>query len=464
MPEATSTQRVARGSIARRIADATPASRDRALDGYRALAILGVVLGHWLVGALLLRDGYLIVASPLGRMGELAPASWFLQMLGLFFLVGGYAAATSAARSAQRGETYRHWLWARYRRLCTPVLVAAGFTVGILAVLMFMGVEYMTLRTWVVLFVQPLWFIGIYVVLTALTSLAIRLADRFGGFAALAMVVLVAAVDLLRYGPWQEAIPGWLGLVNLLPGWMFAYQLGVCWARGRVPRPAAWVWMIGGAVLFALLITRFGYPTSMVGTPGSDRGNAHPPSLLVLALAAVQSGAAILLRERVGRLLRRPWLWAAVVVLNLSALTILCWHQVPNLIVSIASTWSGGSVPGLTDLPADPSWLVARVGWLLLFALILVGLVAVMSRYEATRPATGANASRVPSGPGAEAVSTTSSSSSRNVRVEPSGSVSGRVPSQVSSVIEPQLAGSVPETVPEANRSPVRDQAPFTVQ
>lgn len=34
---------------ARRIAGATPAGRDRGIDGLRALAIGGVVLGHWLI-------------------------------------------------------------------------------------------------------------------------------------------------------------------------------------------------------------------------------------------------------------------------------------------------------------------------------------------------------------------------------------------------------------------------------
>ena len=38
--------------LATRITAATPATRDRAVDALRAFAILGVVLGHWLVTAL----------------------------------------------------------------------------------------------------------------------------------------------------------------------------------------------------------------------------------------------------------------------------------------------------------------------------------------------------------------------------------------------------------------------------
>src|SRR5690606_26488197 len=39
------------GAAARRVDAATPPERERAVDGLRAVAICGVVLGHWLVSA-----------------------------------------------------------------------------------------------------------------------------------------------------------------------------------------------------------------------------------------------------------------------------------------------------------------------------------------------------------------------------------------------------------------------------
>ena len=45
--------------LVRRIEAATPPGRDRAVDGLRAVAILGVVLGHWLVTALVADSGTL---------------------------------------------------------------------------------------------------------------------------------------------------------------------------------------------------------------------------------------------------------------------------------------------------------------------------------------------------------------------------------------------------------------------
>ena len=46
--------RLALRNFAARIEAATPAGRDRSVDALRALAIAGVILGHWLVTALVL--------------------------------------------------------------------------------------------------------------------------------------------------------------------------------------------------------------------------------------------------------------------------------------------------------------------------------------------------------------------------------------------------------------------------
>ena len=109
----------------------------------------------------------------------------------------------------------------------------------------------------------------------------------------------------------------------------------------------------------------------MVGVPGEARTNSHPPSLLVLALAAAQSGAAILVRDRLGKLLRRPALWAPVVVINLSAMTILCWHQTALLAAAIPGSFAG-AIPGLTTAPDTLAWIAIRLAWLPLFATLLV--------------------------------------------------------------------------------------------
>ncbi|MFJ9695506.1 acyltransferase [Kitasatospora sp. NPDC101183] len=362
----------------------TPATRDRALDGLRALALLAVPIGHWMLGGLVLSpDGALHNASPLSSLGFFAPLSWGLQLLGVFFLVGGHSSVRSLERAREKGVSYGGWLRSRTVRLLRPVLGVAAVWAALVPLLPALGVPGDTLHTGATLVVQPLWYIGVYLVLTAVTPLCVAFGRRLGGWSAALLMASVAAVDLLRYGPWADAVPSWTGLLNLLPGWLFGYQLGVLWAQGRLGRRGARALLLGGGVLFAVLLTVFHYPASMVGVPGAARTNSHPPSLLVLALASVQCGAAVLLRERLGRLLTaRPLLWLPVVVVNLSAMTIFCWHQSAMLAVAVPGAAGLGAVPGLTTLPDSLGWVAGRLALLPLFAAALVGIGWFTRRFD----------------------------------------------------------------------------------
>ena len=362
-----------------RIEAATPEHRDRAIDGVRALAIAGVVVGHFMVMALVAGDG-LHVASPLVQLPALAPASWVLQMLGLFFLVGGYA----GARSWDKASSYGEWVRGRLMRLGRPVVASTAILGSAIPVLAVAGVPAATLRTTAVLVVQPLWFIGVYLMVTALTPAAVMLVRRLGAAAVVPSLVIVAGVDVLRYGPWHDVVPGWVGLVNVLPGWAFGYLVGVAWARGHVTRRVAATLAAGGLALALLLVLRLGYPVSMVGVPGAGRANSHPPSLLVLALAAAQSGVVILARDRIGALLRRrPALWAGVAVTNLSAMTIFCWHQIALMLLSgVTLALAPEGLPGLHDAPGSLTWVACRFAWLGVHLVVLGGLVAAARRFE----------------------------------------------------------------------------------
>ncbi|MFI1520224.1 acyltransferase [Kitasatospora cineracea] len=384
MPPVTTLRRSAVRTAAK-IDAKTPATRDRALDGLRALALLSVPLGHWMLGGFDSPDGVLHNASPLGALPSMAPLSWVLQLLGVFFLVGGRASALSLRRAAGRGVRTGTWLRGRVLRLARPVLGVAAVWAALIPVLRALGVPAGTVRTGAVLMVQPLWYIAVYLVLTALTPLCVRFGARFRGWGAAVLMAAVALVDLLRYGPWGAAVPGWLGLLNLLPGWLFAYQLGVDWAHGRLTRAGAKLLAVGGAVLFAVLLVVFHYPASMVGVPGAARTNSHPPSLLVLALASVQGGAAVLLKDRLGRALRRPLLWLPVVVVNLGAMTIFCWHQTAMFLTALAGSRLG-ALPGLTTAPDSAAWALARLAWLPVFGAVLALIGRWARRFDAPWP------------------------------------------------------------------------------
>ncbi|MFC7827199.1 acyltransferase [Streptomyces sp. NPDC057375] len=360
-----------RAAVAR-IDAATPKERDRAVDALRALAILGVVLGHWLVTALVADGTGLHAASPLQDMPWLAPVSWAFQTLAVFFLVGGHVATRGYASARARGETYGRWLTARLSRLFRPVLAVLTLWTVTAALLLLTGADYPTVHTLVKLALSPMWFLLVFAALTAATPLLTRLHPLWP-------LVVVLHVDLLRFG---LGAPAWLGWVNLAAGWLVPYTLGAAWTRGELDRRrAGWLLLTGGTAATAALVAWAGYPASMVGVPGASVSNLNPPTLAAVTFGLAQCGLALLLRERLRRAMRRPAAWAAVALVNLSAMTIFLWHQTA-LMATTATGLLAGRLPGLHTLPDGLDWVAARLFWLPVFALVLAGCWATFRSCE----------------------------------------------------------------------------------
>nr|WP_055710661.1 acyltransferase [Streptomyces puniciscabiei] len=347
---------------ARHLDTVTPASRDRAVDALRAIAILGVVLGHWLVTALVAKDGGLHTTSPLQHMPHLAPVSWLFQTLAVFFLVGGHVATRSLATARARGDTYRSWLRARLTRLLRPVAALLCLWAVTVTALLLTGAPLATVEALLKLALSPLWFLLVFAGLTAATPLLTRLNPLWP-------LAVVLHVDLLRFG--LHTGPSWLGWLNLPAGWLVPYTLGAAWTRGELDsRRAARVLFLGGTAATAALIACAGYPASMVGVPGARISNLDPPTLAAVTFGLAQCGLALLLRERLRRAMARPVLWAAVALVNLSAMTIYLWHQTA-MMATTATGLLAGRLPGLHTAPDSVGWVAYRLAWLPVFGLVL---------------------------------------------------------------------------------------------
>ncbi|MEU4134422.1 acyltransferase family protein [Streptomyces wuyuanensis] len=363
--------------LARRINDNTPANRDRAIDALRALAITGVVLGHWLLTAVTTTDsGTLTGTSPLTHMPQLAPLSWVFQTLAVFFLVGGYAAAGSWERAQGRGTGYRAWATSRIRRLTRPVAALLALwvlaTVGLLAG----GVPVQTLCTLLTLVLSPLWFLLVYIALTAATPLIARLNPLWP-------LAVVLHVELIRFG---FGGPSWIGWMNVAAGWMVPSCLGTAWARGAFTlRGTALALFLGGGIATAALLLWGDYPASMVGVPGATVSNLSPPILAAVTFGITQCGLALLLREPLRRAMRRPALWAGIALVNLSALTIFLWHQSAMLVTTSLGT-TAGTLPGLGTPPDSILWIAQRILWIPAFAVALAACWAAFRVFERGGP------------------------------------------------------------------------------
>jgi fucose 4-O-acetylase-like acetyltransferase len=101
-------------SQATQLAEKTPEDRNRYVDFLRAVSILVVVSGHWLVAALYYHDGSLSPAALMEIQPDTRWLTWIFQVMPIFFIVGGYANAVSIQSARRRGTDYAGWLAARH--------------------------------------------------------------------------------------------------------------------------------------------------------------------------------------------------------------------------------------------------------------------------------------------------------------------------------------------------------------
>ncbi|MFI6413721.1 acyltransferase [Streptomyces sp. NPDC050585] len=356
------------GLTARELAANTPADRDRYIDLLRVASLAVVVLGHWMMAAVT-ADG--AVGNLLAVVPALQAATWALQVMPVFFFVGGFAHALSY----RSNPAYAGFVRGRVRRLLRPTaLFAAVWGVLALAVQLAGGGDGLT-GTALRLVTQPLWFIGVYLAMVAFTPPLLRLHRRWGWGAFAALAGGAAAVDVLRFAldvPYVE-------FLNFAFVWLAVHQLGFLRADGRLGAP---VLLAGAGLAGAVALVAAGpYPLSMVGMPGEKVSNMAPPTLALLCHGVWLVGAVELLRGPGARLAARARVWRAVVAANGVAMTAFLWHLTAMLGVYGALLALDVRLPA----PASPAWwawLPARVA----LAAAVTALLVLAFRW-AERPA-----------------------------------------------------------------------------
>ncbi|MFF7885613.1 acyltransferase family protein [Streptomyces sp. NPDC020794] len=117
-------------------------SRDRYVDFLRAWAIGLVVLGHWLITALVREPDAEIRAPEL--LATVPWTQWLtlgFQIMPLFFLSGGHAAGGSWTRARAAGGTAAGWVGARALRLLLPAAVYSCLVLSAVGICSTLGVD-----------------------------------------------------------------------------------------------------------------------------------------------------------------------------------------------------------------------------------------------------------------------------------------------------------------------------------
>ncbi len=370
MPTAAPTRSTPRSSLSR-MAELTPASRDRTVDLLRAGAIAVVVLWHW-VFSITHRDetGTFTMPNPLPGVPGSWALTWVLQVMPLFFVIGGYADLAAWTSAERRGEGALAFLRSRARRLLLPpaAMVAAWAGVEAARLLLLPGAR--SVLTWGMVVFVPLWFLAVYTATTALVPLTVRLHRRHGWRAAAVLVAAPLAVDRVR-----SAGAGWLAVPGMVLVFVACHQLGYLWRDRQVTRPA--VLAVGAAGVLAILTTVGGYERSMVAIPGSP-SNMFPTTVCIAVLGAFQLGLVLWARPALERLTASRPVWLAVIGVNGVAMTIFTWHMTAWMAAALAWERLVGPLGGT----ADGGWWSTRPVWIVLPGLVLAALVTTFRRLE----------------------------------------------------------------------------------
>ncbi|MEV4517640.1 acyltransferase [Dactylosporangium sp. NPDC049525] len=360
-------------------------TRDRYVDLLRVFSLGVVVLGHWLMAVVAVGDdGVARAGNVLAVVPALQPATWLLQVMPVFFFVGGFSHAVAWSSVRRRGGRYADFVRSRAGRLLRPTAAFAAVWLVLALGIEVAGADRGVLRLATRVVAQPLWFIGVYLGVVALAPAMLRLHRRAGRLAPLVPVALGAAavaVDVARFG---HDVP-FIGFANVAFVWLAVHQAGFLYADGslRPGRPTGFVLAGVGLAGTVALTTIGGYPTSMVGVPGERVSNMSPPTAALLACAVLQIGLVLLARGPLTRWLRRPAVWRGVVTANGLSMTTFLWHLTGLFVVSAATLALGVGQP-----PAgSAAWWLSRPVWIALLLVPTAALVVLFRRADRPRPA-----------------------------------------------------------------------------
>ncbi|MDT8437126.1 MAG: acyltransferase family protein [Gemmatimonadota bacterium] len=347
------------------------------MDFLRALSILAVVFGHWLISAPHFAAGepaysHLLDIAPWSRW-----LTWLFQVMPVFFFVGGFSNGVSWDSACRRELGYRAWFDARMRRLLGPVLPLVLMWAVMVAVAHSNGVGAGMIRIGSQVALVPVWFLAVYILVVALVPPSLAAWRRWGFASVLAPACAAALIDVAFFAGAPPAL-GWLNYPFV---WLAVHQLGYAWRERRLAGARVGAPWFAAGLLALVALTHLGpYPLSLVGVPGDEISNTLPPKLPLLALAAAQIGLVLMLEAPLRTWLRRRGPWAATILVNGMIMTIFLWHSTVMILLVGLAFWH---FPGaLAPMPDTAGWWWIRPAWLLAFTAASLPFLLVFSRFE----------------------------------------------------------------------------------
>lgn len=340
-----------------------PSPHESSADLYRVVAVLVVVVGHWLLAAVTFHGGRFGYDEVLAELPWTQWLTWLFQVVPVFFVVAGYANAASWTHRHAAARPLRDWLRHRVAGIVGPTTAYVAVPVVAVAVAGWLGIDgsRLAMPMWVV--ALHLWFLPVYLGVVSLTPVAVAAQQRWGLKVPAAFVVAVAAVDALTLGLHVPA----LGWINYALCWGAIYQFGVAWHGGALAGRRALTLAAGSAVVLATVIPLNLYPVSMIGVAGQTIQNTSPPTVALLALAGVQAGLLLAAAPTVTAWLQRVRWRHVLVVANENAMALYLWHMVPVVVVALVC-YPSGTVP--QPALGTGAWWLWRLVWVAVLSVV----------------------------------------------------------------------------------------------
>ncbi|GAA2752836.1 acyltransferase family protein [Amnibacterium kyonggiense] len=344
------------------------AGRDLSVDLVRVCCVLLVVVLHSLMLGL--------TVGPAGAIGWrnvvqeqpwFAVASWFGQLMPLFFVVGGFASWQGWRSTQRKGGTGADFFRARLLRLGTP---AAVWFVIVGAVVWLAGAAGLPADLLANGLGLPLWFLAAYLVCQAAVPLMIRLHTTHPAATFATLLAGVVLVDAVRGSTGVQTV----GLLNLLLVWPLVQQIGFLLADGtlgRLRRPA----------LLGLATVAFGTVGVLAssGLYSPDMlDDLNPPTLPLVLIGVGQTALFVLVKPALDGLMRTRPAQAFVGIAGTRLMTVYLWHLL--LVIAVAATvlaW-----PSVVPAVGTTAWWLARIPGDLSVLVVLFVLSLGLARFE----------------------------------------------------------------------------------
>lgn len=357
------------------LAAATKSDRNRAVDFYRAAAMVAVALGHWAAIAISVgADGELISGNALEFDISMSWITWLFQVMPLFFVVGGFSSAVSLDSHLSKNGRPQDWVAARLRRMVAPAIVLAGTWLAIIGVGTAAGVGGLAVAGAVAAAI-PLWFLANYTIDTAIAPWLYPAFRKYPAKVAAIGVAAFGLLEILRLEGFHT-----IAQLNWVIGWLLFQVAGFAWREGFLPKGKAMVATAGAFWIAAVVAVLGPYPMTMVHVPGIDHSPTHPPSLALMLFGAAYSATALAAAPRISTALaERPKAWAAVVAANAISLSVYLWHFTAA-VAATAVFYALGMLP--TADVGTGAWWLEKLPMIGLSAVFLAAIVAAVGRFE----------------------------------------------------------------------------------